>query len=197
MGTKYREPRIGFSDLPLFGARGVATLANEPSTYGGRDARAPMAALDFCGERHGGNAESEAAFDALVDSGALALQEARVLAEIGRSGAFGVTVKECAARMETHPNNISGRFTALNAKHEIRRKDADGHTLRRDGCAVWVLNGPRGMGRALTANFPGEHRAGGTFLTVLGVLAILSPWIVLAACAVVFWRQYGACCASY
>ena len=105
--------------------------------------RQGAAPLDYCGERHGGNAESEAAFDALVDSGECELQEARVLALVTQAGAVGITCKEAAVVMETHSNNISGRFTALHARHEIRRKETDGAVWRRDGAAVWILNRPR------------------------------------------------------
>ena len=98
------------------------------------------APLDYCGERHGGNAESEAAFDGLAESGEIERQEARVLALVAESGAAGITCKEAAVELGTHPNNISGRFTALHAKHEIRRQEADGRVWRRDGAAVWILN---------------------------------------------------------
>jgi hypothetical protein len=135
--VKHRETRIEFSDLPLFGGHGAATVANDPATYGSRRS----AALDVCGERHGGNPESEDAFQRLSDSGELEGQEACVLSLVTQAGDYGITLKEAAVKMKTHPNNISGRFTALHLKHEIRRKTApDGSTVRRGGAAGWILN---------------------------------------------------------
>ena len=81
----HREARIGFSDLPLFGGHGAATVANDPATYGASRA----VALDVCAERHGGNPESEAAFDRLADSGRMERQEQTVLAYVGMAGSVG------------------------------------------------------------------------------------------------------------
>ncbi len=98
-------------------------------------------ALDYCAEKHGGNPESAAAFDRLVETGALREAQAMVYALVCEAGARGITCKEAALMMGTGMANISGRFTELCAANWIRRKtDADGRTVRRDGCAVWIAN---------------------------------------------------------
>jgi len=103
---------------------------------------AARTALDYCGEKHGGNAESEAAFDRLVESGALREMQAVVLGAVESAGPDGITCKELALALGKGMNELSGRFSELCAKHMIRRKETFGgrDTSRRDGCAVWVAN---------------------------------------------------------
>ena len=66
---------------------------------------------DICRNRHGGNAESEAA-NARVDKEG---DRARILDYV-RSVLRGVTLDEASQHFRVAPNRISGRFTELKAR---------------------------------------------------------------------------------
>ena len=66
---------------------------------------------DICRNRHRGNPESEAAFQALLPT--LSNRRQEVLLIIRKSGFKGLTVHEVAEMLGTTPNAVSGRFTEL------------------------------------------------------------------------------------
>ncbi len=68
---------------------------------------------DICQNRHGGNAESEAAFQDLLPT--LTRQRHVVFKLIHASGGDGLTAHEAAAALGKTPNAVSGRFTELKA----------------------------------------------------------------------------------
>lgn len=95
---------------------------------------------DFCERKHGGNAESEAAFKRMAPT--IPAQRAMVLDMVRNAGPEGLTCKELAARLGVGMNVISGRFTENRVARDIVRKiGADGWPVRRDGCAVYVAKG--------------------------------------------------------
>ncbi len=81
---------------------------------------------DICASRHSGSAESVAAFDRI--EGAIPETRRRVLAEIRRAGASGLTAKELAALWGVGLNTISGRFTELKRDGLIVQKGARDHS---------------------------------------------------------------------
>ena len=89
---------------------------------------------DITENKHGGNANSKAAFGAIKDK--LTLKQAQVLATIKARGSFGRTCREIAERHLVGMNAISGRLTELKAMGKIKV------TGRRDGCAVYQINEP-------------------------------------------------------
>ena len=65
--------------------------------------------------------------------------EQQVYELISRSGAHGLTIKECARQVNKYPNQISGRFTGLKDKHLIKPKHLDGKPVRREKSQVMVV----------------------------------------------------------
>jgi len=113
--------------------KGCATAM--PASFG-------LPLFDLTSNRHGGNAESAAAYERAAESGAVTRDRERVLAAVKLAGNVGTTCKELAGAWGVDMNAVSGRFTELCSTHWIKRKtDADGRVVRRDGCAVWVANG--------------------------------------------------------
>lgn len=70
-----------------------------------------MNETDICRNKHQDTPESVAAFEGITDS--LKHRREEVRQAIEEAGEAGATVHEVARQMETHPNNISGRFTEL------------------------------------------------------------------------------------
>lgn len=67
--------------------------------------------FDICANRHRGNEES---VQANQDTSRIkSRQRERVLDEIRLAGSRGCSVDELAARFDTNPNNLSGRFSEL------------------------------------------------------------------------------------
>lgn len=85
---------------------------------------------DICASRHRGSLESNRAFDSIA--GRLPVARARVLAEIQRAGAHGLSAKELAAKWEVGFNTISGRFSELKRDSRIVKIGV------RDASAVYV-----------------------------------------------------------
>jgi hypothetical protein len=81
--------------------------------------------------KHGGNAQSNAAFASIYAH--LTLRQEQVLATVKARGADGTTCREIAERHGRGMNAISGRLTELKAMGKIVQCGT------RDGCAVWVL----------------------------------------------------------
>jgi hypothetical protein len=79
--------------------------------------------------KHGGNAQSNAAFALVADT--LTDRQNTVLERVSASRG-GITSKELANALETPLHAISGRITELKAQGRIREHG------RRDGCAVLV-----------------------------------------------------------
>lgn len=85
---------------------------------------------DITANRHGGNEQSDAAFESILES--LSETKRRVLAACFRPG--GVSCRELAEEWEVGLNVISGRFSQLKrdnliVKHEVR-----------DGSAAYIPN---------------------------------------------------------
>jgi hypothetical protein len=94
---------------------------------------------DITKNKHGGNAQSNAAFEKIEHK--LNLKQKQVLATIRIAIIWkpitdGATCKEIAQRHHCGMNAISGRITELKAMGKIKQIG------RRDGCAVYVLNEP-------------------------------------------------------
>lgn len=87
---------------------------------------------DPCENRHGGNEQSDAAFEQIKDE--LPSRRRKVLEVIESSGQAGATVHDVCKALETTPNCVSGRLTELAASGLIADTGK-----RRDGCAVWVV----------------------------------------------------------
>jgi len=85
---------------------------------------------DITQNRHGGNANSAAAFETIADT--LTNRQNDVLSALLRHPA-GMTSKEVAEWLESPLNAISGRISELKAMGRIRESG------RRDGCAVLVM----------------------------------------------------------
>jgi predicted HTH transcriptional regulator len=94
---------------------------------------------DITKNKHGGNAQSNAAFEKIEES--LNLRQLQVLATIKLAPGWkpetnGATCKEIAERHNRGMNAISGRITELKRMGKIKQIG------RRDGCAVYVINEP-------------------------------------------------------
>jgi hypothetical protein len=81
--------------------------------------------------KHGGNAQSNAAFSGIYAH--LTLRQEQVLATVKAYGTNGTTCREIAERHGRGMNAISGRLTELKAMGKITQCGT------RDGCAVWIL----------------------------------------------------------
>lgn len=88
-----------------------------------------MSTIDICENKHGGNAESQAAFESIEPT----IPESRkgVLLAVQMS-LNGMTAKEYAKRSGRQLNAVSGRFSELARDGWIHRSNE-----RRDGAAVW------------------------------------------------------------
>jgi len=94
---------------------------------------------DITKNKHGGNAQSNAAFEGIMHM--LTLRQLQVLATIKlatgwKSESSGATCKEIAERHNRGMNAISGRITELKRMGKIKQIG------RRDGCAVYVISEP-------------------------------------------------------
>jgi len=94
---------------------------------------------DITKNKHGGNAQSNEAFDGIMQL--LTLRQLQVLATIKLAKGWkpesdGATCKEIAERHGCGMNAISGRITELKAMGKIKQIG------RRDGCAVYVISEP-------------------------------------------------------
>jgi len=85
---------------------------------------------DITQKKHGGNANSAAAFETIADT--LTNRQNDVLSTLLRHPA-GMTSKEIAEWLESPLNAISGRISELKAMGKVRESG------RRDGCAVLVM----------------------------------------------------------
>lgn len=92
--------------------------------------------------RHGGNAESNAAFDSIRCARSPMQREVMLCAEA--MGLRGVTLKEVARTMGMSIQTVSGRLTELKASNMLEKTE-----LRREGCAVLVITD---KGRAFARN---------------------------------------------
>jgi FixJ family two-component response regulator len=90
--------------------------------------------IDITKNKHGGNAQSNAAFSKLYAN--LTTRQQQVLGSIAIKGSMGRTCKEIAERHGCGMNAISGRITELKAMGKIKQIG------RRDGCAVYVVSEP-------------------------------------------------------
>lgn len=91
---------------------------------------------DPCARKHGGNANSVAAFDRLLPD--LKHQQQQVYRYIVSQGMKGATVKEIA-RFMGHPGEVhrySGRLTELGPG--CLGLIVNHQSVRRESCAVWV-----------------------------------------------------------
>jgi hypothetical protein len=90
---------------------------------------------DITKNKHGGNAQSNAAFEKVRAK--LGDRQKMVLFQIERwSVAGGVTCREIAEMESCGMNAISGRITELKAMGKIKQIG------RRDGCAVYIVSEP-------------------------------------------------------
>ena len=85
---------------------------------------------DITQNRHGGNANSAAAYETIADT--LTNRQNDVLSALLRHPA-GMTSKEIAEWLESPLNAISGRISELKAMGKVKEAG------RRDGCAVLVM----------------------------------------------------------
>lgn len=134
----HREPRIGFSDLPLFDWRcSAATRQNDPDTYV-RAVGVPD--YDVCSARSGDQGGSAAA-NALAAPTKQQQRDAVLAAVVRRSGpgGTGLTLRELARMWGVPMHTISGRFSELrDLKLIARMLDQDGKPILRDGCGIWI-----------------------------------------------------------
>lgn len=91
---------------------------------------------DITKNKHGGNAQSNAAFEKIEET--LTTRQKTVYSIIyHRYQHAGATCKEIAKIFGVGMNAISGRITELKRMGKIKQSG------RRDGCAVWVINGEK------------------------------------------------------
>lgn len=86
---------------------------------------------DICASRHGGNEQSQAAYERIEDGLPAARQACLDL--IRSRGRLGATAKEVAERLGKPLNAISGRLSELKAAGLVVDSQ-----MRLDGCAVLV-----------------------------------------------------------
>ena len=86
---------------------------------------------DPCANHHGGNTNSWAAWEQTLNN--LPAKRRVVLTTIQAAGRNGLTCLECAEKLSTYPNRISGRFTELKAAGLIIDTK-----LVRAGSTVWI-----------------------------------------------------------
>lgn len=89
-----------------------------------------MNTADICQNKHGGNAESQAAFESVEHS--ITKMQSYVFLEVSKSLSKGITSKEVAEALGKPLNAISGRLTELAREGWIDRTGE-----RREGAAVW------------------------------------------------------------
>jgi len=90
---------------------------------------------DITKNKHGGNAQSNAAFEKIEET--LTERQEDILFLIADwGGEDGATCRNIADLMGCGMNAISGRITELKRMGKIKQIG------RRDGCAVWVINEP-------------------------------------------------------
>jgi erythromycin esterase-like protein len=89
---------------------------------------------DITKNKHGGNAQSNAAFEKIEHR--ITERHKDILWAMGIMFGKGWTVKDAAQWYHTTPNVVSGRITELKRMGKIKQIG------RRDGCAVYVLNEP-------------------------------------------------------
>jgi hypothetical protein len=89
---------------------------------------------DITKNKHGGNAQSNAAFEKI--EGKITETQQAILWAMGRFSPNGWTVKDVAEWFVTTPNVVSGRITELKRMGKIKQIG------RRDGCAVYVISEP-------------------------------------------------------
>ena len=106
------------------------------------NALAGLPLFDICQNRHGGNAESAAAFARVARSHSAKCEA--VYSAICEAGPDGLTCKELAARWGVGMNEISGRWTDLKAAERIERVlGRDGKPVSRNGSGAYKRKGDR------------------------------------------------------
>jgi hypothetical protein len=88
--------------------------------------------IDVCENKHGGSAESEAAFEKVVRDKQQMYE--RIITLVTARGDYGVTVHEVAGAFGKTPNCVSGRLTELRMLGRLKKNGE-----RRHGAAVLVL----------------------------------------------------------
>jgi predicted HTH transcriptional regulator len=76
---------------------------------------------DITRNKHGGNAQSEIAFERATKSGKIFTDRRKVYEAIKESGSFGLSCRELANEMGVGMNNISGRFSELKKANKIKQ----------------------------------------------------------------------------
>jgi hypothetical protein len=89
--------------------------------------------IDVCENRHGGSAESEAAFEKVVRDKQQMYE--RIIKLVTARGDYGITVHEVAGAFGKTPNCVSGRLTELRMQGRLKKNGE-----RRHGAAVLILN---------------------------------------------------------
>ena len=74
---------------------------------------------DITQRRHGGNVQSELAFEEANLSGRLQRDRLEVLNAVRLAGTYGITCKELAHEWGVGMNHVSGRFTELKKEGKI------------------------------------------------------------------------------
>ncbi len=87
--------------------------------------------FDPCENKHGGNAESEAAFERATKTAQVRREQ--ILRLLDDRGTYGATAKEAAQCLGVELHALSGRFTELKASYQIVVTNQ-----RRDGSRVCV-----------------------------------------------------------
>jgi hypothetical protein len=89
---------------------------------------------DITKNKHGGNAQSNAAFEKIEET--LTKRHGAILDYIRLYPRMGRTCKDVAKHFMCGMNAISGRITELKRMGKIKQAG------RRDGCAVYVISEP-------------------------------------------------------
>lgn len=94
--------------------------------------------FDITQNRHGGNLQSEFAFEKALKSGKLYTDRFRVFEAIRESGSLGITCKELSEQWGVGMNHLSGRFSELKRDNKIkqigRRKNSGVYVLSEEDC---------------------------------------------------------------
>ena len=76
---------------------------------------------DITSRRHGGNVQSELAFERASQSGQIKTDRQNVLKAVESQGTHGLTCKELAEKWGVDMNRVSGRFTELKKQGKIMK----------------------------------------------------------------------------
>ena len=92
--------------------------------------------MDICKRNHGGNAESNTAYESIKPT--MTQSQDNIYRLIDSKGYEGITSKELCKGYYLQMNAISGRITELKRDGRVFKKTFMNNVIRRDGAAVLI-----------------------------------------------------------